>query len=227
MDKLLQNQLLEFFAEYVTDHKKELIEQVLSHRTRHLTVVLEDIYESQNASAVLRTCDCFGIQDLHIIENKNTYTLNPQVVQGASKWVDLIPYNSTKVNNSIRCVNSLKSNGYKIYATSPDSSGKSINEVNISDKVALFFGTEYDGLTQEVIDKADELVQIPMYGFTESFNLSVSAAVCLNILTSKLFTSEVSWQLSEEEKKTMRLDWYKKIVERSALMEQEFIKRLK
>lgn len=227
MNKLRRNQLLDFFVEFVTDHKKELIEEVLSHRTRHLTVVLEDIYESQNASAVLRTCDCFGIQDLHVIENRNTYTLNPQVVQGASKWVDVIQYNTTKVNNTIDCINTLKSKGYKIYATSPNGNGKSINEVQIDDKVALFFGTEYDGLTDDVIDNADELIQIPMYGFTESFNLSVSAAVCLNILTSKLFTSEVSWQLSEEEKKTIRLDWYKKIVERSALMEQEFIKRLK
>ncbi len=227
MNKLLQNQLLEFFTEFVTDHKKELIEQVLSHRTRHLTVVLEDIYESQNASAVLRTCDCFGIQDLHIIENKNTYTINPQVVQGASKWVDVIQYNNPKVNNTIDCIKTLKSRGYKIYATSPNENGKSINEVQIDDKVALFFGTEYDGLTSDVIDNADELIQIPMYGFTESFNLSVSAAVCLNILTSKLFTSDVSWQLSEEEKKPIRLDWFKKIVQRSELMEQEFIKNMK
>ncbi|MDH5599470.1 MAG: RNA methyltransferase, partial [Cyclobacteriaceae bacterium] len=209
-------------SEYVTEHKKGLIEQVLNLRTRFITVVLEDIYQSQNASAVVRTCDCFGIHDVHIIENENKYKLNPNVVMGASKWVDIHQYNSKK-NNTEDCIEQLKESGYKIIATSPDTQYKSINDYVLGERTALVFGTEKEGLSDEVFQRADDVVRIPMYGFTESFNLSVSTALCLNVFTSQLHKSSINWQLTEKEKKEIKLEWYRNIVNKSEFLEKKYL----
>ncbi len=222
----LQKKLINCFSEYITDHKKTLIEQVLDFRTRHITIALEDIYQPQNASAAVRTCDCFGIQDLHIIENKNKYTLNPKVVSGASKWVDLIYHGDEGDDNTLNCISNLKDNGYKVIGTSPNKLEKSIHEVEIHQKLVILFGTELTGLSDKAIQHLDELVYIPMVGFTESYNLSVSVAICLSILTQKLYASNVDWGLDEAEKEVLRLEWYKKIVPRPEILEKEFLKQI-
>ena len=226
MNKEYHEKLIKCFSEYVTDNKKELIEEVLTYRTRHITIALEDIYHPQNASAVVRTCDCFGIQDLHIIENKNKYTLNPKVVMGASKWVDLIFHNQPEASNTLNCISQLKSKGYKILCTSPEKGEKSIHEIEFDQKMALLFGTELTGLSEEALQHADEVVHIPMVGFTESYNLSVSVAISLCILTQKLHYSDLQWQLSKEEKEELKLAWYRKIVPKSEILEKEFLKQI-
>ena len=213
---------IQLLSEYVTAHKKGLIEQVLKFRTRFVTVVLEDIYQSQNASAVVRTCDCFGIQDVHIIENENKYKLNPNVVMGASKWVDIHQYNSGE-NNTRDCINQLKKSGYKIVATSPDKQYKSINDYVLSDKTALLFGTEKEGLSEEAFHLADEVIRIPMYGFTESYNLSVSTALCLNVFTTQLQKSLLNWHLTDEEMSEIKLQWYRNIVNKSEFLEKKYL----
>ena len=222
----LRKKLIDCFSAYITDHKKVLIDEVLDFRTRYITIALEDIYQPQNASAVLRTCDCFGIQDLHIIENKNKYTLNPKVVSGASKWVNLIYHGERGDYNTVNCINSLKDSGYKVVGTAPDRLKKSIHEVEMNQKVVLLFGTELTGLSDEAIQHLDEVVYIPMVGFTESYNLSVSVAICLSILTQKLYASNLGWRLSDEEKEELRLEWYKKIVPRPEILEKEFLKQI-
>ncbi|MBL6449114.1 RNA methyltransferase [Fulvivirga sp. 29W222] len=216
-------QLLDFLGKYVTEHKKALIDEVLSRRTRHLTFVLEDIYQSQNASAVVRTCDCFGIQDLHIIEDKHSFELNPRVVHGASKWINICSYQD-KENNAAVCFDSLRENGYKIIATSPEKGCISLHDVDMTEPVALVFGTEITGISEFTKSEADELVTIPMYGFSESLNISVSAAICANILIEKLFRSEVNWGLTENEKNEIKLSWYRAIVGRSEILEKQFLK---
>lgn len=217
--------VLNFLSTYVTDHKKALIDEILSHRTRHLTFVLEDIYQSQNASAVVRTCDCFGIQDLHVIEDKHMFELNPKVVRGASKWIDIYNYRGAK-NNTASCFEKLRRNGYKILATSPDKGCLSIHDIDMKEPVALVFGTEITGISDYVKTQADELVTIPMHGFSESLNVSVSAAICANVLIEKLFRSEVNWKLTEEEKNRIRLHWYRSVVSRSEILEKQFLKSL-
>ncbi|MDN5203617.1 RNA methyltransferase [Fulvivirgaceae bacterium BMA10] len=223
MDNQLQNELIDFLGDYVTDHKKELIQEILANRTRYITVALEDIYQPQNASAVVRTCDCFGIQDIHIIENSNKYDLNPKVVQGASKWVDLIKYDCEGADNTKACIEDLRRKGYKIIATSPRKPSTSIHDLNLDQKIALMFGTELTGLSDDALSAADELVHIPMYGFTESFNLSVSAAICMSILSHQLRRSNVNWRLNEEEKATLQLKWFRKIVNKSEMLEAKFL----
>ena len=209
---------------YVSEHKLGLIEQVLDRRTRFLTVVLEDIYQPHNASAVVRTCDCFGIQDLHVIEGRNEYKINPYVVRGSSKWVDIYKYGET-ADNSAECISELKSRGYKLVGTSPGTSSIPLSDFVADSKTALFFGTEETGLKHDTLQKMDEIIHIPMQGFTESFNISVSAAICLYDMTSKLHDSDVEWQLSEDEKDEIRLSWYRKIVRSSDALEKEFLRK--
>ncbi len=213
--------LIEYLGEYVTENKRNKIEKVLNLRTRYITVALEDIYQSQNASAVLRTCDCFGIQEAHVIENDNEYTLNRNVTQGAEQWVDLIRHNEN-TQNTADCISHLRQRGYQIVATTPGAANYEIGDFPLNQKTALFLGTELDGLTTTVFEAADYTIKIPMYGFTQSFNLSVSAAVILYRLSEKMYKSDLPWSLSEQEKEEIRLRWYRTIINRSDKLEQRY-----
>ncbi len=217
------NRITTHLGQYVTGHKKEVIESVLNQRTRYLTIVLEDIYQSQNASAVFRTAECFGIQDIHLIENRNKYSLNKRVLKGANKWLNIVHYNQLHANNAEKCFDHLRKEGYQILATSPDSKLQ-LNQVDISRKMALVMGNELYGLSDYVKENADYQVAIPMYGFTESLNLSVSAAICINELMNKIKGGEVKWSLDEREMAQLRLAWYRKLVKNADLVEKEFLK---
>ena len=215
--------LINHLKEFTTPKRFDLFNDIIQNRTRYLTVVLEDIYQPHNASAVLRTCDCFGIQDVHIIENRNTYEVNPDVALGSSKWVNMIKYNNLD-NNTIEAFNSLKDQGYQIIATTPHKSDCLLEELPLDKKTALVFGTELNGLSKIAIDHADGYVKIPMHGFTESFNISVSASIILYYLTEKMRSTGISWQLSDEEKNAIMLEWLRKTIKRSDLIEREFMK---
>ena len=222
-----QRQLLtDHFSQYISDHKKDFIEKVLAERTRYITVVMEDIYQSQNASAVVRTCECMGVQDVHIVENQSRYSVNPKVLKGANKWVDLIRYKDRRVNNTETCFKVLRQRGYRILAADPSPDCISLNEIPVHGKLAIVMGNELKGTSGYALNHADEKVRIPMYGFTESLNISVSAAICLNTLLTKVRDSEIDWSLSAEEKSEIRLTWYRKVVKRSELIEHEFFLRL-
>ena len=214
------------FNKYVSDHKKNFIEKVLGVRTRYVTLVLEDIYQSQNASAVLRTCECLGLQDVHIVEDETKYAVNKRVLKGANKWLDLHRYKMKGFDNTAICFRQLRDRGYKILATDPSPDGVSINDVALDQKIAVVMGNELHGTSDFAIANADQKIFIPMHGFTESFNISVSAAIILNTLLTKLRVSHVEWQLTEVEKTTLRLQWLRKIVRRSDLIEQEFLKTI-
>ena len=216
-------ELLDHLFSFVSENKRDLFGKIIAERTRHVTVVLEDIFQPQNASAVIRSCDVYGIQDLHIIENENQYTLNPKVVMGSSKWVDLYKYNE-KDNNTLSCITSLKEKGYKVYATTPHTDNYLIDNLPLDNKVALMFGTELTGLSDIAMENVDGFVKIPMYGFTESLNISVSAAITLYELSKRLRNSDIDWQLSEDEKTELLIAWSKKVVKSSDLIEKEFLK---
>jgi tRNA (guanosine-2'-O-)-methyltransferase len=203
---------IEELSGFITHRRRELFDRVLDYRTRYITVVLEDIYQSQNASAVLRTCECFGIQDVHIIENRNTYNINPDVVMGATKWLNLKKYHSLDYNTT-EAINDLRDRGYRIVATTLNDKAVPLHRFNLhSGKCALFFGTELTGLTDPVLKEADEFLKIPLYGFTESLNISVSAAIILNQLTMNLHQSELFWRLSKDEREEQLVDWLKKSI---------------
>ncbi len=218
--------VIDHFKKYVSDHKKNFVERVLNERTRHITLVLENIFQSQNASAVLRTCECLGLQDVHVIEDESNYSINKRVLKGANKWIDLHRYKMKGFNNTEICFRSLREQGYKILATDPSPDGISINDISIEQKLAIVMGNELHGTSAFALTHADQKVYIPMHGFTESFNISVSAAIILNTLLTKVRSSGVTWSLSEAEKESIRLQWMRKIVRRSDLIEQVFLKTI-
>jgi tRNA (guanosine-2'-O-)-methyltransferase len=215
--------LLEYFGQYITDHKKGAMERVLAARTRHFTVVLEDIFKPHNASAVIRTCDCFGVQDIHVIEKTNKYKVNPYVTRGASQWVDLHKYYQPDGTSVDACFSTLREKGYKIYGTSPSPGSMSIHDLPANEKLALVFGNEHEGISEEVKTKADGLVHIPMMGFTDSFNISVSASIFLFDLVSKAKRSQIpNFHLTEDEKNQLRMKWYRSVVKNSDLHEKVY-----
>lgn len=219
----MNKDLLKHLSEYITPRRNELFERTLAMRTKYITIVLEDIFQPQNASAVLRTCDCFGIQDVHIIENRNEFQDDSEVSLGSSKWLNLNKYNEAG-NNSIETIKKLKAQGYRIVATTPHTNDQELQDFDISKgKTALVFGSELPGITDTILNEADEFLKIPMYGFTESFNISVSAAIILHHLTLKMRQTEgLNWQLSEDEKDALKMDWIRKTIKRSELIEKRF-----
>lgn len=220
----MNNELSNYLAQYLTEQRFSLLNQIIQFRTRYLTVVLEDIYQSQNASAVLRSCDCFGIQDVHIIENRNKFDVDPKVARGSGKWLSMHTYKQSQ-NNTIEAISKLKADGYRIVATTPH-----INDVHLEDfditegKTALVFGTEKRGISEEVKNNTDIFLKIPMYGFTESFNISVSAAIILHQLTLKLHESTINWKLTPSEHDELLTTWLKSSIKGSDLLVNEFNK---
>ena len=214
--------LINHMSQFVSEQRIELFQRILYERTRYLTVLLEDIYQSQNASAVLRTCDCTGIQDVHIVEQRNDYEINRDVALGSDQWLTL-HYHNKSSDNIGDAVFALKEKGYRIVATSPHSAGSTPASFDLGKgKAALVFGTELTGLSERALSLADEFLQIPMVGFTESFNISVSAAVILYSLRKRLEKSSVKWRIGEEEKKPILLDWLRSSIRMSAQIERKF-----
>lgn len=201
-----KDELRELLLSLVTDHRRKRFEDVLAWRTRHITVVVEDLYQPHNASAVIRSCDCFGIQDVHIIENQHVFDPSENISLGSQKWVTQKRYN-TEENNTLACIRALRADGYRIVATTPHTNDSELKDLSIEKPLALFFGSEKPGLSELVLSEADEYVRIPMFGFTESFNISVSAALSLYDLTTRLHASNVAWSLNDEEKNDLRLLW--------------------
>src|SRR5690606_18276186 len=189
--------LLEHLSQFVSDHKKEFIEKVLAQRTRYVTVVLENIYQSQNASAAIRTCECMGVQDIHVVEDTAKYELNLRVLRGSNKWMTIKRYKDRTINNTEACFAHLRESGYRICVADPAEDGTAIDDLDVTEgKIALVFGNELRGPSDWCLAQADQKVRIPMFGFTESLNVSVSAAICLSTVMRKLRTSDLAFTLS-------------------------------
>ncbi|MDR3094796.1 MAG: RNA methyltransferase [Bacteroidales bacterium] len=215
-----EEEIVRILKNYVTEMRCDKLETILAQRTRYLTVLLEDIFQPQNASAVLRTCDCFGVQDVHIIETFNPYQINPMVVKGADKWLTL-----HKHTGYAEAVSQLRTNGYRIVATSLREDSKPLHELDLSKgKCAIVFGNEHRGVSDELLNEADEHVQIQMYGFTQSLNISVSAGIALHYLTGELKKSGINLSLSETEKAVLQAQWLQQSVKKSELILHRFIK---
>jgi tRNA (guanosine-2'-O-)-methyltransferase len=237
MDRYSED-LISHLSGFVTKNRLKQFHRILEHRTRYLAILMEDIYQSQNASAVLRTCECTGIQDVHIVEDSNQYEINPDVSLGSDKWLSLHYYRSDGAGDPAlhnrkpgreggrqieMAVTALKEKGYRIVATSPHREGASPENFNLLKGKAVFmFGTELNGLTDRALALADEFLQIPMLGFTESYNISVSAAVILYSLRKRLEETGVDWRIGQEEGSEILLDWLRKSVRMSEQIEKKF-----
>ena len=258
-------QLIEYLSQFVTDARRRRMEEVLAERTRYLTVALEDLYQSHNASAVLRSCDGLGIQDVHIVENRNRYQVNPDVALGTSQWLTLRKYgdagaesdgtrrpagaaaganargaNARGANdraegsgaadrsgraaeNTLTAYAELRRAGYRIVATAPHRGTIDLEDFQVEEApTALVFGNELDGLTDTALENADAFLRIPMRGFVESFNISVSAALCMHFLIHRLRRSRIDWRLSEGEKQELRLAWLRQSIRRVEALEEQY-----
>lgn len=223
---MIDEKLLQYFESYLTDKRKKTFRDVLENRTRHFTVVLEDIYQPHNASAVVRTCDIFGVQDIHVIENRYVNRVSKYVAKGSQKWITSNRYKSDG-DNTKTCLETLKNQGYQIIATTPHNNSCLLEDFDITKKSAFIFGAEAEGVSETVMEQADGFLKIPMVGFTESLNISVAAAIILQDVTTKLRNSELDWQLSEEEKEILYFDWVKKTIKNFDKIEAHYLEHLK
>ena len=210
---MISKELLTYLEGYVTDKRKNLFHKVLADRTRHFTVVLEDIYQPHNASAVVRTCDIFGIQDIYAIENKYTNKVSRHVAKGSQKWLDFHRYREDG-NNTATCFEDLKSKGYQIIGTTPHNDSCYLSDFDVTKKSAFVFGVEKEGISDYVKEHADGFLKIPMVGFTESLNISVAAAIILQDVTSRIKQADmnIAWQLTPKEKEVIYIEWIQKTI---------------
>ncbi|WJJ97925.1 TrmH family RNA methyltransferase [Algibacter luteus] len=204
---MIDLKLLEHLESYLTASRKQRFDAVLSQRTKHFTVATEDVYQLHNTSAVIRSCDVFGIQEVNIIEERNTKRIDKEIAMGAQKWVDLNRYQTVR-----ECISDLRAKGYQIVATTPHANDCELHDFDVTKKSCFFFGRETEGLSQEVLNMADCYLKIPMVGFTESLNISVSAAILLQQVSNKLRQTDINWHLTETELNEKRLDWCKKTI---------------
>ena len=218
----MNNDLLTYLEGFVTDKRKELFKTILKDRTRHFTVVLEDIYQQHNSSAVIRTCDIFGVQDIHVIENKYHSKVSRHVAKGAQKWLTFHRHNND-TDNTQSCIRNLRDTGYQIIATTPHNDSCYLHDFDITKKSAFVFGVEKDGVSEEVINEADGFLKIPMAGFTESLNISVAAAIILENLTSQLRRSNVDRNLSKEEQQDLYFEWIEKTIKNVTKIKEHFV----
>lgn len=208
---------LSFLENILTDNRKAKFLKVLENRTKHFTVVVEDVFQMHNASAVMRSCEVFGIQELSVIEERYGKSIDKEIAMGAQKWVDI-----NKFDSVTHCIDTLKKQGYQIIATTPHENDCLLDDFDISIPCALFFGTERDGLSDEILQKADRFLKIPMAGFTESLNISVSAAIIIQNLTNRLRQSAIDWHLSNEEILELRLSWAKSTIKDIKRIEERY-----
>jgi tRNA (guanosine-2'-O-)-methyltransferase len=214
---MIDLEYLSYLEDFLTDNRKERFIEVLKNRTNHFTIAMEDVFQLHNTSAVMRSCEVFGIQELNVIEEKFGKRIDKEIAMGAQKWVDVNRFDSIQ-----NCIDSMKEKGYQIIATTPHDNSCMLHEFDITKPSAIFFGTERDGLSQEVIDQADGYLKIPMVGFTESLNISVSAAIIIQDITNRLRLSNIEWQLSEEEILEKRLHWAKNTIKDIKRVEERY-----
>jgi tRNA (guanosine-2'-O-)-methyltransferase len=208
---------LEYLEGFLTDSRKEKFLKILENRTNHFTIAMEDVYQLHNTSAVMRSCEVFGIQELNVVEQKFGKRIDTEIAMGAQKWVDINRFNTMQ-----NCIDSVKENGYQIIATTPHNDSCLLHEFDITKRSAIFFGTEKQGLSQEVIDQADGFLKIPMVGFTESLNISVSAAIIIQDITSRLRQSTIDWKLNDVEILAKRLLWAKNSIKDIKRIEERY-----
>ncbi|MCW5517093.1 TrmH family RNA methyltransferase [Muriicola sp. Z0-33] len=200
-------QLLDYLEGFISEERKERFLNVLKMRTKYITVAAEDVFQMHNTSALIRSCEVFGIQEAHVIEGRFGNRLDKNIAMGAQQWVDVYRYKDTT-----DCLTALRQEGYKIIATTPHEDSCMLQDFKLEGKTALFFGTEKEGLSSSVLNAADGYLKIPMVGFTESLNVSVSVAIILQQLSRQLRASDLPWPLLEPEILEKRLDWTRKSI---------------
>ncbi|MCG8184139.1 TrmH family RNA methyltransferase [Tenacibaculum piscium] len=222
---MIDQGLLAYLESFITDKRKETFNNVLNERTRHFTVVLEDIYQPHNASAVVRSCDIFGVQDVYAIENRFTNKVSRHVAKGSQKWLNINRYKEDG-DNTKACLQDLRAKGYQIIGTTPHTDSCVLSDFDVTKKSAFVFGAEKDGISEYIKQEADGFLKIPMVGFTESLNISVAAAITLNDVTARLRKTNIDWKLSKEEQRVLYFQWIKNTIKNPDKLIEYYYKEL-
>lgn len=213
---------IEYLAEFVTEERFVSLQQRLDGRTEYITICTENTFHPQNASALVRNCEAFGVQKINTVETLCRFRPNVNIVKGSDKWVDIERHRTTA-----DAVAALRAQGYRIIVTMPSVNDTTPETFDVeAGRFALVFGTEHAGVTQEVVDCADGFIMIPMCGFVESLNVSASAAILLYNLTRRIKESEnIDWSLGEQRKAQLLYEWLIKTVKDSKGVMSRFKER--
>lgn len=207
--RLEKNQNLQDYVEgFMTPSRIEIIKKVLETRMRYMTLVAENFIDEYNIHAMIRTSECFGLQDFHNIGQKNVLLKkNKSVNRGAFQWTHIYDY--TDCNQpTLACIENLKAKGYRVYATSSHIAANYTPEnIPIDQPLAVILGKEHEGISDIALRHCDGIVTIPMYGFTESFNVSVAASLLTRTIVERIRNSNIPWQFSQEEKENLYYEW--------------------
>lgn len=226
MEIKLDQAYSDHISQFLSDKRKVTFDRILEQRTRHFTVILEDLYQKHNTSAIVRSCDIFGIQDVHIIENKYKSYMSNQVGKGSQKWLDFHRYREKQINTQ-DCIDTIKSQGYQLIATTPHNDSCLLQDFDITKKSAFVFGVEKAGVSDMMFEQADGFLKIPMVGFTESLNVSVAAAIVLQSVSTRLRDSKIEWQLTEEEKFLKKIEWMEKTIKSIKKIKERYLEDIK
>ena len=224
MDHKLRDYLTDKFSEFISEERKQNIEEVLSNRTSFLSVVIEDLVDPHNVNAIFRTGECMGVQDFHVIDNEQYFHVGKGVSKGSTKWIDIHRHDQDDFKNTGRCITSLKEKGYQLVVTSPAAAAVSVEDIDLSKPIALVLGNERDGVSEEMKTKADQLISIPTFGFTESFNVSVAGAILIHGLVNRIHKEVPRWHLDQERMTQFKYEWYKKSMARPDFYYKFFVK---
>lgn len=195
-------QTFDYIKQFLTDERLEKIEHFAPESSDFVLPVLEDVYQFRNAAAIVRSVESCGFHKVVALQEENNFEPNLRVTKGADTWVEV-----EKLPRNIASLQKIKDRGYKIVAVSLENNAKMLPEYEITEPIALVFGTEMEGVTQEILDFADETLAIPMYGFTRSFNVSVAASICMYELKQKLMKSSIDYKLDEYKLMKMKIRW--------------------
>ncbi|MBV2224933.1 MAG: RNA methyltransferase [Cloacibacterium sp.] len=192
----------DYLKQFLTDERLSKIEYFSQESSDFVLPVMEDVYQFRNAAAIVRSVEACGFHHVVALEEENVFNPNLKVTKGAETWVKV-----EKMPNNLYSLKEIKNRGYKILAVSPENNATMLPDYKVKEPIALVFGTELEGVSDEILEFADETLAIPMYGFTKSFNVSVAAAICMYELKQKLMKSGIDYKLSEEKLLEMKIRW--------------------
>ncbi|MGZ5192605.1 MAG: TrmH family RNA methyltransferase [Kaistella sp.] len=212
-------QTFDYLKQFLTDERLMKIEHFAPESSDFVLPVMEDIFQFRNAAAIVRSVEACGFHKIVAMESENEFNPNLRVTKGAETWVEV-----EKMPHHLDSLQEIKNRGYKILAVSPEKNATMLPDYELTGPVALVFGTEKEGVTEEILDFADETLAIPMYGFTRSFNVSVATAICFYELKQKLIKSNLDYKLSEENLWKMKIRWAKNSINSGEEIYQKYLR---
>ena len=208
----------DYLKQFLTDERLSKIEHFSHESSDFVLPVMEDVYQFRNAAAIVRSVEACGFHHVVALEEENVFNPNLKVTKGAETWVKV-----EKMPNNLDSLKEIKNRGYKILAVSPENNATMLPDYEVKEPIALVFGTELEGVSDEILDFADETLAIPMFGFTKSFNVSVAAAICMYELKQKLMKSGIDYKLSDEKLLEMKIRWAKNSIKSSEQILERFL----